>query len=132
MDKYVCTCCGGAIDPATMECKYCGTKFKRDVDTRLVRIETYTNPVRTLKAKVTLNDELMRTCDPKDVSKLAMTELIDEFAECLAPYLQIDMMTDPRFNQTHICGTLKLVAPKESGITDCIDSIRTKLDMEGL
>lgn len=46
LEPLICPNCGGGINRDRMICEYCGTKFKHDLDSQLLRIETYSQPIR--------------------------------------------------------------------------------------
>lgn len=116
MEKYVCDCCGGTINPLTMTCEYCGTKYKRDDDwAKPIRIETHHNPVCTYTAGVDISAYDVRTNDPETISQLAVKELARELSKCIAPNMVIEMVIesqrDIRYGGYNIYGTVKVVTP---------------------
>ena len=116
MEKYVCDCCGGTINPLTMTCEYCGTKYKREYDPRddrsnIYRVETYQNPVRTYTARVDIDAYDVRTNDPETISQIAVKELARELSKCIAPNMVIESQRDIRYGGYSVFGTVKVVTP---------------------
>ena len=109
MDKYKCSCCGGNINRATMTCEYCGTKYKEEYG-NVFRIETFQNPVRTLASKTTVDTRLLYD-NPKEYSEFAIKQLARSFAECIAPYMDVQCMHDPERCITTLEARIKVVEP---------------------
>lgn len=111
MDKYICECCGGHINPRTMKCEYCGTQYKKEYD-NYVRIETFQNPVITLKSRVMLDRDV-----PLEVaSRYALEELTRELARNLTPFLVTESMYHPDTMLTEVNGMIKIVKPEKIGV----------------
>lgn len=109
MDKYICPCCGGRINRASMTCEYCGTGFKEEND-NLIRIETFQNPVVTLGQSIRINHRDMYE-SPEQMSEWAIRRMAEQFVTYIAPYMDIEYRFDP-FNADHILdGRIKIVNP---------------------
>ena len=113
MEKYVCECCGGTIDPTTMKCEYCGTLYKREQDTfgTRLRIESYTNPVETYTASIFVSDKELALIGAKRSSELALHSLVNKLAESIAPNLVVHSTYNHEFMGYDVRGTVKLVHP---------------------
>lgn len=107
MDKYICECCGGQIDPSTMTCRYCGTQYKRD-DDRIIRIDTFTNPVHTFKACVAVPNEMMREDFGRE---LAINSLVSELSNVIPSHMLVASEYDYEHHITRLSGTIKIVHP---------------------
>ncbi len=110
MDKYICSCCGGKINRITMTCEYCGTQYEEKHD-NLIRIETFRNPVVTLQNEFVFNNDLMDHLTPQEISKLAMDKTVRELAECIAPYIEVQIENDPMRCQKIMRSRIKIVQP---------------------
>ena len=109
MDKYICQCCGGRINKASMTCEYCGTGFKEEND-NLIRIETFQNPVVTLGQSIRVNHRDFYE-SPEQIAEWAIKHLANEFAKVIAPYMDIEYRFDP-FEAGHILDArIKIVNP---------------------
>ena len=109
MNKYICPCCGGRINRASMTCEYCGTGFKNEHD-NLIRIETFQNPVVTLGKSIMI-DYRDFCMSPDQLSKYAIEKLAHGYAEVIAPYMDIESRFDP-YNAAHILDArIKIVNP---------------------
>ena len=113
MKAYICQCCGGTINPRTMKCEYCDTPYKMDYDDRLVRIETYRNPVDTIAAKTMIPDELIKDFGPERASERAVNILVRELSECISQYMVLESEYRPAMNAHMISARMKVVVPKE-------------------
>lgn len=108
---YICQCCGGTINRATMKCEYCGTEYEKADDQVRLRIETFQNPVETLGCQVGITDEDMIALGPEAASKLAMQKMCRQLSECLAPFINMRIEHDPSTRIHHLEGRLKIVRP---------------------
>jgi hypothetical protein len=113
MKAYICQCCGGTINPRTMKCEYCDTPYKMDYDDRLVRIETYRNPVDTIAARTMIPDELIKALGPERASERAVNILVRELSECISQYMVLESEYRPAMNAHMISARMKVVVPKE-------------------
>lgn len=114
MDKYICECCGGKINRATMTCEYCGTQYKEDlVNDAVIRIETFHNPVETLRASVIVPDEQMRLMGADNASEWVVRQLAHKFSEHIAKYMVLENRFEPYERQHFVTATVKMVIPKE-------------------
>ena len=109
MDKYVCSCCGGKINRATMTCEYCGTRYKEEYG-NVIRFETFQNPVRTLASKVSL-DRRMLMDSPQEYAEYAIKSLAREFAECIVPFMDVEYSYDPFYCIGTLAARIKVVEP---------------------
>lgn len=109
MNKYVCPCCGGRINQASMTCEYCGTGFKKEHD-NLIRVETFQNPVVTLGKSIRVNHRDMYT-SPEQMSEWAIKTLARDFAEAIAPYMDIEYRFDPFEAGNILDARIKIVNP---------------------
>ena len=109
MDKYKCSCCGGNINRATMICEYCGTRYKEERES-VIKIETFRNPVRTLASRVAM-DRYFLTKSPEEASEYAIRTLARQFAECIAPYMDIQCSLDRLTDHAVLDAQIKVVEP---------------------
>ena len=121
MDKYKCSCCGGNINRVTMTCEYCGTQYKEEYG-NVIRIETFTNPVRTLASKMALDNFALKM-NPKEYSEYAIKKLAVEFAECLVPFMDIRPSIDSHRDLTILDARVKVVEPinKPTDVTKLLE-----------
>ena len=115
MEKYLCECCGGHINPRTMTCEYCGTQYKRQWDDPLnvVRIETYRNPVKTFTATMAIDSEKLDWMGAKDASIIALNHLRAELSKALYETMVVESEHDIARHQEIIRGTVKIVVPEK-------------------
>lgn len=111
MQKMICECCGGAINPHTLKCEYCGTQYKRDEYENVCRIETYTNPVETLRVRQNISSEVARDIPLDDISRICLGEMAHQLAEIMYPYIKIRHEYDYKYDEHRITGEIKIVRP---------------------
>ena len=121
MDKYKCSCCGGKINRVTMTCEYCGTQYKEEYG-NLIRIETFTNPVRTLASQMALDNFALKM-NPKEYSEYVIKRLATNFAECPVPFMDIHSSIDSNRGQMILDARVKVVEPinKPTDVTKVLE-----------
>ena len=92
-----------------MICEYCGTRYKEEYG-NVLRVETFQNPVRTLASRVVVDDFAMRT-SPQEYSEFAIKQLARQFAECIAPYMDIQHSFDSSTRISRLDARIKIVEP---------------------
>lgn len=112
MKKYICECCGGQINRATMKCEYCDTAYAEDNET-VFRIETYKAPVETLKCATIMPREMIIR-DPEMATRYALKTITHKLAESLMPYMVYTSYEEPLHQQVELSGTVKVVIPKDN------------------
>lgn len=114
MNKYICECCGGHIEPITMKCEYCGTQYKKENE-QVFRIETFRGRVQTFESAFSIsNEELVRY--PKEVSEIALRHVADQLAQVIAPYCEFRVEDNPMICSKRICARIKVVEPMNKGL----------------
>lgn len=113
-NKFICECCGGAINPRTYQCEYCGTQYKRDYDDQIIRIETFRSPVRTFAAEVMIDPYSIQTFGAEEASEFAVKSLARELSECIAPYMRMEHEYDNEYNVHKIRGQIKIIEPQQA------------------
>ena len=114
MKKYVCECCGGQINPRTMQCEYCGTQYKKENE-EVFRIETFHGKVQTFQTAYSIpNEDLIRY--PKEVSEIAVHQVANQLAQVIAPYCEYWVEDDPMRASKCIRSRIKIVEPMNKGL----------------
>ena len=113
MNKYVCDCCGGTVNPATMRCEYCGTYYKEVADNyyKPVRIEMYQNPVNTYTACVDIDEFDIERMGAENISKIAIQQLASELSKSLIPNMVVESVRDIQNFRYKVHGMVKVVRP---------------------
>ena len=115
MDKYICDCCGGQINRATMKCEYCGTAYKDDVSP--IRFETYSNPVKPIRVAFSIDREsISDERYAEDTMRYVAREMTHKIAEEILPYCIFETDYDPRYQRIRLFSQCKIVMPIEGGI----------------
>ena len=129
-NKYICECCGGKINRATMTCEYCGTQYKEDPHRDgIIRVETFRNPIHTyVKLAKIPKEEIMRMSDSmgveaatRHVTDCVMREMARQFAECIMQDMSMEYRNDTFSNQYIARGTIKVVSPEQDSTYPTFD-----------
>ncbi len=110
MKKYICDCCGGQINRATMKCEYCGTAYREEYD-NVIRLETYHNPVREYTAKVIVPEEMVDSIGPEKSSEYIIDRLAMELSKAIRENMVIVSRADPFRNTQEVAGYIKMIHP---------------------
>lgn len=108
-DKYICTCCGGRIDPTTMRCEYCGTQYKEERG-EFIRIETFRSPVQTITARRNVGDELFQNWSASEVAEYVLKDMASELAHLIIPMMEVQTSRNI-YKGVDITATVKIVEP---------------------
>jgi len=112
-DAYRCPYCGGHVDPVSLKCSYCGTRYyKNNNSDNLIRIETYQNPIRTYGASIELNKHEYDIMGKEDASKMAIDMLSHKLADALAENMELDTEFDPSRMCQKISARVRIIEPK--------------------
>ena len=115
MKKYICECCGGQINPLTMQCEYCGTQYKKESE-EVFRIETFQGKVQTFQTAYSIpSEDLIRY--PKEVSEIAVRHVANQLAQVIAPYCEYRVEDDPMRMAKRIYARIKIVEPMNKGLS---------------
>ena len=82
IQPLTCPNCGGSVNRSRMICEYCGTQFKCDENTQVLRIESYTHPTRVFSAEAIIPEE-MHALAPEAVIPYAKNELAEKMVNAL-------------------------------------------------
>lgn len=111
LKNLTCTCCGGTIDRRTMKCSYCGTEYAIENDYPVIRVERFTNPVKTYRASLLVNREGVERLGA-DYMRYCLDRLAHEMLPALMDGMLIRSEFEPEYNQFRIDGTLRYVVPE--------------------
>lgn len=112
MTKLVCECCGGAIDPITQQCEYCGTKYKFEMNGGAIHyIQTCPASLVPLRYQMEVPLEAMMDIPPDKLAEISMREMTRELAKALVPYIKLETERDPYTLKQIIRGTVRVVEP---------------------
>ena len=119
-DEYLyelkCRNCGGALDPKTLKCPYCGSQYERKNEhmgdmVRPVYIQTCPAQLTPLQYQMRVSDEAMRYYPQEEMARICMEEITHELAKALVPYVKIETQRDLCNMQQIIRGTVRVVEP---------------------
>lgn len=110
MKPYICTQCGGRINPAKMRCEYCGTQYEQKHD-QIVRVETYQIQPVTLQASACYQKELVDLIGAADISREICGQMAAKIADELTKYIDYQVQEDPYTNSVIARGRVRVLPP---------------------
>lgn len=113
MKKYICDCCGGQINIASLICEYCGTRYQEE-NNKVIPIVFQRKPVNILENIVALPDDFIMEVGAEEASKIAIEELSKELAKGLIPYMDIKRELDLCTMNTMFRARVRVVPPSVS------------------
>lgn len=117
LKALICERCGAQIDRKTMKCSYCGTEYIIK-DDRVVRIETFTNPVRTIRAKSTIDAfSAARVKDLPDYMEFCVKELAHKMADAIYESMQIRVTENSIDHGYDIESEIRVIVPERTSGT---------------
>ena len=116
IDKYICECCGGKINPVTLVCEYCGTKYKQDhYANSIFRIETFQAPVDKFACEVVMDQRDIYVLGPEKASEIAIRRIATKMADGLIPMIKYNMEYDPICSNYKYHGEIRAIRPINGG-----------------
>ena len=106
LKPYICTQCGGKVNPVTMVCEMCGTHFKEQDN--VLRIVAGRPGVHTLGTTLSIDKELVYL-HPKEYSELVLKQMTKELAECIAPFIEVETEEDPEYFRQIVRGRIRVL-----------------------
>lgn len=111
LKPYICPQCGGKVNRATLVCEMCGTQFKEDHSEDMVTRLVVARPgVVTLGKSINVNAEDI-AYSPAEFSQYIIKQLAKEFAECIAPYMNVETENHPYNHTCTIRARIRLLEP---------------------
>lgn len=114
-NKYICECCGGKVNPVTLTCEYCGTKYKLDHDANVFRIESFQAPVDKFACKVVMDSRSLYALGPEKASEIAIHKIAKQMAEGLIPMIKYHVDYDPCSCYYTYFGEIRAIRPINGG-----------------
>lgn len=111
LKPYICTQCGGKVNRTTLVCEMCGTHFKDESQGEAYRLIVTRPGVVTLGKRIYVDTEIMSQ-SPEVFSEFAIKQLAREFAECIAPYMDIKAENRPEHHQSVLTARLRILQPE--------------------
>lgn len=110
---YICKQCNGTVNPATLKCEYCGTRYESDSLKRIV-ISSKIPGQTKISAEVVIDTEVMRDA-PERMRDYALHELRDQLADGLLAYMRVTTNHDYRNMTEIIRGEVRVLEPDFGG-----------------
>lgn len=115
MEKYICDCCNGHIDPATNKCEYCGTQY-RLVDGHFIKIEDQDTKVRALTAECFVTDAVLTFNNEAKVADAVFKDIAYQLIDKILPYCEFESYHDVLNKKTTVKARLKVIDPARKGL----------------
>ena len=114
MKALICTQCGGRINPETMRCEYCGTRYEHTEDlARPLRI-TYSPEVRAqiLQSQFAMDNQMINfVSDADEIARIVHSRITAQLAEALEPYVEYTVQEDPAYRMQVVRGRVRVLPP---------------------
>lgn len=111
LTPLICTQCGGQIDRVTMTCQSCQTQFELSGEQTLVIREHLPNEY-TIGASLSIDPRNLYF-GQMDYLNFAVEELSHKLAEGLAPFMEVEQLSDLSDNSIMLNARLRLLKPSE-------------------
>ena len=115
-NKYICECCGGKVNPDTLTCEYCGTKYKLDYyANNFLRRETFQAPVDKFTCEVVMDQRELYVLGPEKASEIAIHRIAEQMADGLIPMIKYNVEYDPFCYCYKYRGVIRAIRPINGG-----------------
>lgn len=111
MEKLQCTNCGGAINPTTYVCEYCGTRYKRPNTPMMPTVMVETPKCHTIAVESRVDPHMVDVMGEEEASKYVLENMADQIAHSLAPFISIEARSAPCMNVKIVRGKVRVVDP---------------------
>ena len=112
LKPLICKRCGGALDPVTLKCSYCGTWHKVEPDmAREVRYIVDRPGVEVLGVQQAFGRWDLANMPRDAIERITRRGLCEKLAEALYPYMEFEMSDDYFTGNAIIRGRLRVVKP---------------------
>ena len=116
LKPLICKRCGGALDPVTLKCSYCGTYHKWDetCENGIIRpnvIVKHSGGIDVLKKKIAITNEALISMPEGVLAEYATKQIRQSIFESLGSHIEIYSESDFPTNQTIVTGILRVVKP---------------------
>ena len=109
MKPLICKQCGGSIDPTTMRCPYCGTRYEQTGE--VIRID-YAHPhAEVLRARIEASSEYLSCLQQDELGKLIRNTMTRKLAESLEPFVEYTVQYDPAHMMQIVRGRVRVLPP---------------------
>ena len=112
LKPYICTQCGGKVNPATLRCEMCGTVFKDTSDRGYATLQVVHPGAHTLVVSREIDDEMFIRFGAEEMSKRAIADMAHQFAESIAPFMTIRTEQDYYRQTTRMRGMIRVLDPE--------------------
>jgi hypothetical protein len=111
LKPLICKRCGGALDPVTLKCSYCGTYHKFDETFEATRIIVDRPGVEVLNVAQAFDRWQLAEMPKEAIAEITHRGLCGKLAEALYPYMEFEMSDDYFTDSAIIRGRLRAVKP---------------------
>ena len=108
LKPYICTQCGGKVNPVTLTCEMCGTRFKEEGVMRLVVDRPGVHIIQCTRA---ISKDALYTIGPEAASEYVLKDMSREIAQSLFPMLDVMTEDDLPMHEKRIRAQLRVLEP---------------------
>ena len=111
LKPLICKRCGGALDPVTLKCPYCGTYHKFDETFEATRIIVDRPGIEVLQKKIAISNAALFAMPQGEMVDYARRSICESISESLNPYIEFYSERDIATLDTIVMGRLRVVKP---------------------
>ena len=111
----ICQRCGGALNPRTLRCEYCGTYHEQvGNDVGIMRVQIERPGVRVIRYKLEVDDHLIMPgrFDDREVGEYIRRGLVGKLAELLPDVMETYSEYDPVYMKHNVMGQIRALEPE--------------------
>ena len=111
----ICQRCGGALNPRTLRCEYCGTYHERvGNDVGIMRVQIERPGVRVVRSKLEVDDYLIMSgrFDDSEVGEYIRRVLVGKLSESLPDVMETYSEYDPVYMKHNVMGQIRVLEPE--------------------
>ena len=109
MKALVCERCGGAINPVTLKCEYCGTHYKDDEQPFILHVER--PGIEVLSASFRIHNDQISAYDEEILTAYTKNEITHKLVEAISKHIEFIVQEDPIMNHHVVTGRIRIVPP---------------------
>lgn len=108
-----CPNCGATIHKYQNFCEYCGSGLSWEDDLPIIKVETYSNPVETLRSRFAIDEVDARHIGPEGVAEIAMNTMTRDLSRQMAQFMVTKNEFDIARHEYIFTSEVKVVRPKK-------------------
>lgn len=106
-----CLNCGGALNPATLQCPYCGTYHERTNEGIVHIIRSKPLMTHVVQAKMAIDRYLLLSASEEEIGRYVKSGLARKIADEILPLTEFELEENMPMNATICSARLRVVEP---------------------